>query len=90
MSPKRKHKPQRTCIGCREVLDKGDLMRVVRTPEGVVMDQSGKMPGRGAYVHPRKSCWENALQGSIARALRVELSSGDRQRLEEAVSSLPR
>lgn len=38
------------------------------------VDPTGKAPGRGAYLHDKRSCWQLALQGSLARALRIELS----------------
>ena len=82
--------PQRTCIGCRSVLAKKELVRVVRTSEGVFVDPTGKAAGRGAYVHNTRSCWEKALKGPIHHALRVELSEEDRVRLKEYVSLLPR
>ena len=41
--------PQRQCLGCREMKNKKDLIRVVRSPEGdVSLDFKGKKPGRGA------------------------------------------
>lgn len=88
--PKRvKHIPQRTCVGCREVLSKRELIRVVRTPEGVVVDKTGKLAGRGAYLHDARSCWEKGLKGSLARALRVELTEEDRERLAAFINTLP-
>lgn len=60
---RRKRIPQRTCVGCREVSGKRQLVRLVRTLGGTVeMDESGKRPGRGAYLCRRRSCWEIALQ----------------------------
>ena len=42
--------PMRTCVVTREKLPKGELIRVVRTPEGeVIIDETGKANGRGAY-----------------------------------------
>lgn len=84
-----KHIPQRTCVGCREVLAKRALMRIVRTPEGVQLDASGKKNGRGAYVHNKRSCWEQALKGALAHALKTEISENDRLALKEAMKSLP-
>lgn len=84
-----KHVPQRTCIGCRTVLAKKELVRIVRTSAGVQLDPSGKAAGRGAYVHNSRSCWEKALKGPINHALRVEMTAEDRQRLNEYVSGLP-
>jgi hypothetical protein len=83
-----KHIPQRTCVGCRETLSKRELMRIVRTPEGVIDDPKGKADGRGAYLHDKQSCWERALKGSLASALKTELTEDDRQRLNEIMKSL--
>jgi hypothetical protein len=84
-----KHIPQRTCVACREVQSKGTLVRVVRTPEGVFPDPKGKMPGRGAYLHARRSCWEPGIHKVLPAALRTELTDTDRQRLSEYFSALP-
>lgn len=84
-----KHVPQRTCVGCREVLPKRGLIRVVRTGEGVQVDPSGKLAGRGAYLHDRPSCWARGLKGALAHALKTEIRSEDRTRLEEFMNSLP-
>jgi len=83
-----KHVPQRTCVGCRTVIAKRQLVRIVRTADGVLIDPTGKRAGRGAYLHDRRSCWEAGLQGSLARALKVELTAADRQRLEAFLEAL--
>lgn len=84
-----KHIPQRTCVGCRQVMPKRNLIRVVRSPEGVSVDLTGKAAGRGAYVHDTKSCWESALKGALAHALKTELTEQDRDVLIHYVDSLP-
>jgi uncharacterized protein len=84
-----KHVPQRTCVGCHTVLSKRTLIRVVRTPEGVLVDPTGKLNGRGAYLHNRRSCWERGLQGAVNHALKVEFTTEDKQRLEAFMDSLP-
>ena len=86
---KRKHIPHRTCIGCREVLPKRSLIRVVRASDAVRIDPSGKLAGRGAYLHDRKSCWEKALKGSLSVALKVELTSEDKEHLADFLQNLP-
>ena len=49
--------PQRQCLGCREMKNKKELIRVVRSPEGEIsLDFKGKAPGRGAYVCPEAAC----------------------------------
>jgi hypothetical protein len=83
-----KHIPQRTCVGCRETLSKRELLRIVRTLEGVIYDPTGKAKGRGAYLHDKKSCWERALKGSLASALKTELTEEDKLRLSTIKESL--
>lgn len=69
-------------------MGKRQLMRLVRTEEGVLLDPTGKHAGRGAYVHERRSCWDAALSGSLARALKVELTAADRERLQAHAQTL--
>jgi len=76
-----KHVPQRTCVGCHTVRAKRTLVRVVRTPEGVRVDPTGKLNGRGAYLHNSRSCWERGLSGALKNALKIELTTEDKQRL---------
>ena len=85
---RRKHVPQRTCVGCREVLPKRELIRIVRSPDGVVIDPTGKISGRGAYLHDRRSCWERGLKGALANALKIELTDEDREKLLVFMTSL--
>ena len=84
-----KHIPQRTCVGCRVVLAKRQMLRIVRSAEGVQVDPTGKLAGRGAYLHDKRSCWERGLKGALAHALKTELSNDDRVRLEEFMNTLP-
>ena len=84
-----KHVPQRTCVGCREVLPKRKMIRIVRTADGVQIDPTGKLPGRGAYLHDRHECWERGLKGALGHALKTSLTPEDRARLEEFMNSLP-
>lgn len=84
-----KHIPQRTCVGCREVLSKRQLLRIVRTVEGVRVDPTSKLAGRGAYLHDKRSCWARGLKGALAHALKTEIGPEDRARLEEFMNTLP-
>ncbi|MEX2161165.1 MAG: YlxR family protein [Anaerolineales bacterium] len=88
-APRVKHIPQRTCVACREVQAKAALVRLVRTPEGVFPDMQGKRPGRGAYLHARRACWEPGLAGQLANALRTALSEEDQQRLRAFFEAIP-
>lgn len=83
--PRAKHIPQRTCLACRQVRSKGELVRLVRTPWGVVeIDVTGKEAGRGAYLCREQGCWQVAFEkGRLGHALRMGLSPKDRERLLE-------
>lgn len=86
---KRRHIPQRTCIACREVLPKRSMIRIVKNSQGVVIDPTGKMAGRGAYLHLKRSCWEHGVKGALASALKVELTAEEREQLMRYALSLP-
>jgi predicted RNA-binding protein YlxR (DUF448 family) len=84
-----KHVPQRTCVGCREVLPKRKMVRIVRMADGVQIDSTGKLPGRGAYLHDRRECWERGLKGALGHALKTSLTEADRATFEEFMNTLP-
>ena len=69
--------PQRMCVSCRQRKNKSDFIRVVLVPDGQVMlDQSGKKPGRGAYVCRNRDCLTSALKAHrIDRGLKTEVSA---------------
>jgi predicted RNA-binding protein YlxR (DUF448 family) len=81
---RQKHKPQRTCIACRDVKDKRELIRIVRSPEGKVgVDLTGKANGRGAYLCRQASCWQKSLEKNmLGRALKVTVSTEDSAALQ--------
>lgn len=83
-----KHVPQRTCVGCREVLPKRTMIRIVRTTGGVQIDPTGKLAGRGAYLHDRSECWEQGLKGTLSHALKTTLTETERAKLEDFMSTL--
>jgi len=88
---KNKHIPQRTCVACRQIRDKKYLIRLVRAKNGAVeIDTSIKKPGRGAYLCPKKDCWEVALRRKhLEYALRTKLSDDNRQALVDYSNTLP-
>jgi predicted RNA-binding protein YlxR (DUF448 family) len=71
------------------VLPKRQLIRIVRSQDGIQVDPTGKLAGRGAYLHNRRSCWEQGLKGALARALKTELAAEDKERLQDFVRTLP-
>ena len=58
-----KKQPLRQCTGCGEMKPKRELVRIVKSPEGVVsLDRSGKANGRGAYICHNAECYKKAVK----------------------------
>ncbi len=89
-----KHIPQRTCIACRTVRPKRELVRIVRTATNQVeADATGKKAGRGAYLCRQRECWEEVLnsRGRLEHALNLEMPLDPQEvaRLREYAATLP-
>lgn len=84
--------PERTCVACRTVRPKRELVRIVRAPGGTLaVDLRGKAPGRGAYCDPDPACLERGLRdGAIARALEVTIDEATAARLRDEMQSAAR
>ena len=54
--------PERMCVACRQMKPKTELLRIVNTQDGVVVDGSGKLNGRGVYLCKCKQCVTKALK----------------------------
>lgn len=67
--------PLRQCVGCSERRAKGELLRVVRTPEGeIVLDFTGRKNGRGVYLCNSAKCLAKAKKnGRLATHLECEI-----------------
>ena len=63
--------PLRQCVGCCERKSKGELIRIVRTPEGeIVLDTTGRKNGRGVYICHSVKCFNKARKsGKLASHL---------------------
>lgn len=58
--------PMRTCVVTKESLPKKELLRIVRTPEGdILVDETGKSNGRGAYIKKDIAVLESAKKSKI-------------------------
>lgn len=86
-----KHVPQRTCVGCREIKAKRDLIRIVRLATGAVeVDLTGKKRGRGAYLCKTRDCWEMELKRNrLQRALKTAISLEEWVELMKYGETLP-
>ena len=81
--------PQRQCVGCREMKDKRQLIRVVKSPEGEIsLDFRGKKPGRGAYVCPSAECLKKARKSrALERAFSAQIPPEVYDALEQEMAS---
>ena len=80
--------PVRRCVGCGEHFPKGELVRVLRTPEGeVVLDLSGKKSGRGAYICKKAACLKKARKSKrIESSLECSIPDAVYDIMEEEIS----
>jgi predicted RNA-binding protein YlxR (DUF448 family) len=84
----RKHIPERTCVVCRQKTEKRLLTRVVRGTDHLIIDATGKMNGRGAYLCNNTACWKKAIRTTVLeRALNMTLTEQDRNCLQQALLS---
>ena len=81
----------RRCVTCRSWAPKLELVRVTRSPAGeVALDLGGKLPGRGAYIHPLRPCLEGALRKHyLEKALRRPLSAEMAQAIAALAAKAP-
>ena len=84
--------PQRTCVGCGSTKDKKELIRIVHTPDGSFMlDRSGKLSGRGAYLCPDPACLAKAEKcRSLSRSFGVQVPDEALEILKKEMTELVR
>jgi len=76
--------PERTCIACRQVKPKREMVRLVRVADGLVeVDPSFRQNGRGAYLCRQPQCWDIGLRGRLEHSLKTTLSKENREKLIE-------
>lgn len=80
-------KRQRTCISCGSTASKHELARIVRASDGsVAFDETGRRPGRGAYVCSEECFAAACKTKKLERALRTRLGSDDYERISGDVA----
>ena len=81
--------PMRQCLGCNEHKPKMELIRIVRSPEGVVsLDLTGKKSGRGAYICRDLKCLKKVRKsGRVAQNLECEISPEVYDRMEAELTA---
>lgn len=80
--------PQRSCVACRTKKDKNELIRIVKNQANeIIIDESGKKPGKGAYICESMECLEKGIKSkALERALELEIPEEIYENLRERIS----
>lgn len=82
--------PMRQCVGCREMKNKKEMIRVIKTPEETIcLDTTGRQNGRGAYICQSMECLNRAIKSKgLERSLKVAIPSEVYEALQEEMSHI--
>ena len=80
--------PQRSCVVCRTKKDKNELIRIVKNQtDEIIIDESGKKPGKGAYICDSIECLEKGIKiKALKRALEVDVPEEIYENLRERIT----
>lgn len=80
-----KKTPLRKCVGCGEMIEKKDMLRIIKTKDGeILFDPTGKANGRGAYLHNQRQCFEQAVRSKgLERSFRISIPQEVYDRISE-------
>ena len=80
-------RPQRTCIGCMGRDSKKHMLRIAASGDTLTLDEKGRMPGRGAYLHYHSRCITSFGHGKARelRSLKRKISPDERRKLAELI-----
>ena len=86
----KKKSPQRQCIGCGEMKNKKDMLRVLKTADGeITLDATGKKNGRGAYLCFDRECLEKAIKGrGLERSFKMAVSGEVYEKLGKELEAI--
>lgn len=87
---KSKKVPMRQCVGCQEMKNKKEMIRVIRTAENeFFLDATGKKNGRGAYMCPCKECLQKAVKNKgLERSFKQAIPKEVYESLEKEMNQL--
>lgn len=82
--------PQRQCVGCGEMKNKKEMIRILKTPEGTfTLDIIGRKNGRGAYLCPCMECFRKAVKGrGLERSFKMAIPKEVYETLEKEMEQL--
>ena len=80
--------PQRSCVVCKNKKDKNELIRIVKNQANEInIDESGKKPGKGAYICESIECLEKTIKSNaLKRALEIDIPKEIYIKLRERIS----
>ena len=82
--------PMRQCVGCQEMKNKKEMIRVIRTSEGeILLDATGRKNGRGAYICPNQECLKKAVKSKdLERSFKQAIPQEVYESLEKEMTEL--
>lgn len=82
--------PMRMCVGCRQMKEKKEMIRVLRTQEGeICIDTTGKKNGRGAYVCKNSQCLQMAVRNhGLERSFKMSIPKETAELLEKEMERI--
>lgn len=88
MNSKSKH--GRMCIGCGQMKEKAELIRIVKDQEGsILIDASGRLNGRGAYICRSSECMDTARKRkALERSFKCKISDETYDMLDEEIKRI--
>lgn len=84
-----KHIPERTCVACRKKGEKKEFLKIVKSGETAVIDESGRLDGRGAYICKDADCIKKAIKTkAFNRSFKCNVDNDLYQSLENYLKNL--
>lgn len=82
--------PMRKCVGCGEMKNKKELLRVIHTPEDtLVLDTTGRQNGRGAYLCANMDCFQAARKmKGLERSLKMAIPEEIYEELQKEMQTI--
>ena len=82
--------PMRKCVGCQQMKNKKELLRILKTAENeFVLDATGRKNGRGAYLCFSKDCLQKAIQSKgLERSFKQSIPKEVYEKLEKELDEL--
>lgn len=81
--------PMRQCVGCKELKEKRELIRILKTDTGILLDETGRQNGRGAYICKNPQCLQTAFKTKgLERSLKTSIPEEIKLRLEEEMNHI--